>query len=123
MQEERSVLKRFLQHKELPLAGEDYTLKLHLLDVPDEQTLWQVRTGDFYEELKNLGLSRGQRAGVTRILRDVGLVVLRDSDGRCLESYRLTVGDIRGMNDEDLLKLCWPKSAGVLRALFGKKEE
>jgi hypothetical protein len=74
------------------------------------------------QSLIDAGLKKAQRAGVTRILGEVGFIVNHDSNGKLVDSYHLTVGDVRRLSDEQLGKLTGENGVRVLRALFGNQE-
>lgn len=117
------ILQRYLEEKKRKnMGGEDYVSKIQPLHISDETELWDARTGAC-EHLRNLGLTKGQRAGVTNILGSVGYVIKTDEQGNFLEGYRVKVGDVRDLSDEQLLKLTGKTGVKVIRALFGRKEE
>lgn len=117
------ILQRYLEEKKRKNMGsEGYVSKIRPLHISDETELWDART-DAYDHLKNSGLNRAQRAGVTNILGSVGYVIRMDEQGNFLEGYKVKVGDVRDLSDEQLLKLTGKKGVKIIRALFGRKEE
>ena len=112
------ILERYLAGKRS--AGEDYSDKLRPFSTSDETSLWDVSGDDaFQQSLRDAGLTKGQRAGISSILGNAGHVVNRDTQGRHVESYMVTVGDVKGLSDDNLRKLTGEKGAKVLRTLFG----
>lgn len=114
------ILRRYLDEKKV-VNREDYLSKLKPLDdVPDSFTLRDVIGNS---QLKEFNLTKGQGAGITRILGESSFVVRRGPGGRVIESCHVAVGDVRVLNDDDLSKLAGRKGAIVLRTLLGKKDE
>jgi len=103
---------------------EDYVYKLPSLELGNETTLFNINDDILDDVLWGIDLTRGQRAGVRRLINEIALV--HDRTGL----YSITVGDIRRMTDKQLMLLGGgpsgfhpgPKSVRVLRALFGREE-
>lgn len=119
------VIKLSRGELKIPKKPEDYINKLPTIssdEIPDSINLWNIsnRTEvgeELRSRLEKAGLSRGQRAGISHILGDMAKIG---------DEY-LTVGDVRVLTEEELLKLqnqfSWGKptiqSIKKVKKLFG----
>jgi hypothetical protein len=115
------ILKKYFDEDDVrSLINRDFIEKIRPLDATDETELCNVGTINY---LKTLGLSKWQIVGVQNILASASLIGRFDEEGNCIETYRVKVGDLRELNDEQLQKLTGQIGVRVLRVLFGAKEE
>ncbi len=116
------ILQQILDARPARKLLPDYIDKLRPVEIDSEVTLWEaVGNEDLQKMLKEQGLTKGQRAGITRILGNYGFAVHHTENGGIL-SHRLTVGDIRQMTDDQISGLSdnpSERSLRILRALFG----
>jgi len=112
------VLTKYLASKRP--SAEDYYVKLDQYHVfPDKKIIDLKREEGFRDFIRKQNVTFKQRAGISMILGSVERVHLRDPGGGVLETYELTVGDIRELSDQDLRKLTGDRGVKVLRKLFG----
>lgn len=126
------TLKRYLRTKklnseELPQSSVEYVNKIPRLDVEDNTALWNIGVGELKGTLCKAGLVREQVTEVTEVIGNTGLIIDRKNQ----EDYRLTVGDIRELTDDELMLLGsgalnyrpGVRSVEILRRLFGRSEK
>lgn len=134
------VLREYLERmsaREVPKRPENWLEKLAGLEFTDDvvlgDLLWEDAKKVFKNTLMERGLTKGQRATVSRAL--IKVVSIYSKEGGV---YNLTVGDLRDLTDEQLWllgsiqitssghriamdPLGWG-GVGIIRALFGSRE-
>lgn len=110
---------------EAPYASELYANRITRVDLPENTPLIDVRSSEKLKEVfDQADLTKGQRAGITRILGDCSWTPETVEE--------VTIGTIRQMTDEELGNLGSDVGRGwragertklILRNLFGKAEK
>ena len=97
----------------------DFVERIPRAGVEDGILLSSFRLSQEFEILTAV-LDRHQRATISRVLGEAGFICLRPG-----KVYQPTIGEIRQLTDEELLRIegVGERTVAILRALFGRVEK